>query len=111
MTFVERQIAHLWAGSIMAIAMLFPVEWLLGLPVLELSPVLGLISGMVFLVKAGILSGRFYVQAMMLFLTAPLMAVVPELRHLDLRGRVGGGFFFPGLKYFRLRSRTTATDS
>ena len=30
---------------------------LLGLPVLTLSPVLGLISGMVFLVKAGILTG------------------------------------------------------
>ena len=62
-TFVERQIAHVWAASMFADTGLYFVEWILGLPVLELSPVLGLISGMVFLVKAGILSGMFYFQA------------------------------------------------
>ena len=62
-TFVERQIAHVWAGSMVSIAGLFAVEMILGLPVLTLSPVLGVVSSMVFLVKAGMLSGQFYVQA------------------------------------------------
>ena len=62
-TFVERQIAHVWAGSMIAIGLLFFVEILLDLPVLTLSPVLALIAGMIFTVKAGILSGSFYFQA------------------------------------------------
>ena len=45
---------------------------------LKLSPVLGLISGMVFVVKAGILSGEFYVQAVASFLTAGVMACGPS---------------------------------
>ena len=44
-TFVERQIAHLWAGSMIGIALLFPLETWLGLDVLTLSPVLALIMG------------------------------------------------------------------
>ena len=52
-TFVERQIAHIWAAALVSIIALFPLEAYLGLPPLKLSPVLGLIAGMVFLVKAG----------------------------------------------------------
>ena len=51
---------------------------MLRLPVLTLSPVLGLISGMVFTIKAGILTGTFYVQAAALFLTAGIMALRPD---------------------------------
>ncbi len=113
-TFVERQIAHVWAGSMCADTGLYFVEWMLHLPVLELSPVLGLISGMVFLVKAGILSGMFYFQAVALFLTAIPMAVFPMLSReygipdlsLTLFGIVSGlCFFLPGLKYYRQRLR------
>lgn len=60
-TFVERQIAHLWAASMVGIALLFPLEYWLKLPVLTLAPVLGIINGMVFLAKAGMLSGEFYI--------------------------------------------------
>jgi serine/threonine-protein kinase len=45
-TFVERQIAHIWAASMACSTMLFAIEALLGLPVLTLSPVLGLIAGL-----------------------------------------------------------------
>src|SRR5690606_29927569 len=62
-TFVERQIAHVWGAAVIASISLFIVEMMLGLPVLTLSPVLGLINGMVFVVKAGILNGAFYFQA------------------------------------------------
>jgi serine/threonine-protein kinase len=81
-TFVERQIAHVWAASMAAIGSLFVVESILGLPVLALSPVLGLVAGMVFLVKAGILTGTFYVQSVVLFCTALLMARFPQAAHI-----------------------------
>lgn len=113
-TFVERQIAHIWAGSMIAATLLFAVEWLLDFPVLRLSPVLALISGMVFLAKAGILSGAFYVPAAALFGTAVLMCIfqpvvrgtgLPDLS-ITLYGFVSGAsFFFPGLKYFLQQRR------
>ncbi len=107
-TFVERQIAHIWAGSMIASAGLYVVEWSLGLDVLSLSPVLGLISGMVFLVKAGVLSGRFYFQAVGMFVTGLVMALMPLWPIPDLRialfGLVSGlSFFLPGWKYHQQR--------
>jgi len=106
-TFVERQVAHIWAASIAASTLLYLVEILLRLPVLTLSPVLAITSGMVFLIKAGILTGTFYVQAAALFLTAIPMAIWPEYG-LVLFGLVSGVcFFVPGWQYHvrRLRSR------
>lgn len=104
-TFVERQIAHLWAGSMVCVAALFPLEAWLKLEVLTLSPVLGLVNGMVFLAKAGILSGAFYIQAILLFITAGLMALMPAYAHLIFGVVSAGCFFFPGLKYYRQRTR------
>ena len=105
-TFVERQIAHVWAGSVISCTLLFVVEIILGLPVLTLSPVLALSSGMVFLVKAGILSGSFYLQAGALFLTSVIMARWPDYG-LVVFGVVSGlCFFLPGLKYHRQRYRS-----
>lgn len=102
-TFVERQIAHVWAASMIGIGLVFPLEAILGLDVLKLSPILGLISGMVFLVKAGILSGEFYVQAGVLFFTAWLMAVFPQYGHTIFGCVASACFFFPGWKYYRKR--------
>jgi serine/threonine protein kinase len=104
-TFVERQIAHVWGASLVAIAMLTPLEWLLGLKPLTLSPMLPMIGSMVFLVKAGILSGQFYIQAALMLLTSFAMALFPNIAH-TLFGLVAAGcFFVPGLKYFRQRHR------
>lgn len=107
-TFVERQIAHVWAASMASIALLFPVEYLLDLPVLKLSPVLGLSSGMVFLIKAGILSGTFYVQAGALFLSAVAMARWPDVAHVIFGIVSAACFFVPGWKYYRQRIRSRA---
>jgi eukaryotic-like serine/threonine-protein kinase len=108
-TFVERQIAHIWAGSVVSISVLFLVEKLLGLRVLTLSPVLAIASGMVFISKAGILTGAFYIQAATLFATALLMAWMDRRGiplSITLFGVVSGlSFFFPGLKYYRQRRR------
>lgn len=100
-TFVERQIAHVWAASMVSIALLFPIEFLLGLPVLALSPVLGLSAGMVFVVKAGILSGTFYNQAVALFAAAIAMAQWPTYAHVIFGVVSAACFFVPGWKYHR----------
>lgn len=107
-TFIERQIVHVWASSMIASTMLFAIEGALDLPVLYLSPVIGLISGMVFLVKASMLTGKFYVQSVALFITGFLMAVIshsdlPDFS-ISLYGFISAGcFFVPGLKYYRQR--------
>ncbi|MEM7783741.1 MAG: serine/threonine-protein kinase [Planctomycetota bacterium] len=100
-TFVERQIAHVWAAAMACVAFLFPLEVSLGLPVLSLAPLLGVMAGMVFLVKAGILAGSFYIQATIMFATAIMMAIWTDFA-LDIFGFVSAGcFFFAGLKYYR----------
>ncbi len=104
-TAVERQIAHVWAGSVIASSLLFGVEQFLGLPVLTLSPVLALFAGLVFFAKAGILSGVFYIQAAVLFATSLVMCLLPAWQHV-IFGLVSGiCFFVPGLKYYRQRNR------
>lgn len=102
-TFIERQVAHVWGASMIAIAMLFPLEWWLGLEVLSLAPLLGVISAMVFIVKAGMLSGAFYVQAIALLLASIAMAAFPRHAHLIFGFVAAACFFFPGLKYERQR--------
>lgn len=109
-TFIERQIVHVWASSMIASMSLFVVEGVLGMSVLALSPIIGLISGMVFLVKASMLTGKFYVQAAALFVTGILMAVIQQADVPDFSiafyGFVSAGsFFVPGLKYYRQRVR------
>jgi hypothetical protein len=104
-TAVERQIAHVWGGSLIAVVLLFVVESLLGLPVLTLSPVLGLISGAVFVAKAGILSGLFYFQAAALFATSLAMAFLQREGSdagITVYGVVvAAAFVLPGWKYYQ----------
>ena len=108
-TFIERQIAHVWAASMACSTGLFAVEWLLGLPPLTLSPVLALIAGAVFVVKAGILSGEFYIQAALLFATSVPMALFPRYA-ITLFGVVSAAtFFVPGWKFYRQRLQSRAT--
>jgi eukaryotic-like serine/threonine-protein kinase len=104
-TFVERQVAHVWGASMLGCSLLFAIELIMGLPVLSLSPVLALFGGMVFVVKAGILSGSFYFASAALFLTAGLMALCPRYG-LTIFGVVSAAtFFIPGLKYYLRRGR------
>ena len=104
--FVERQVAHVWAASVAATVAVFVVEMLLRLPVLTLSPILAVIAGVTFLVKAGMLSGSFYVSAAALFLTAIPMALCPPEYGPLMFGAVSAVcFFVPGLKYHRQRLR------
>ncbi len=107
-TFVERQIAHVWAASMACSTLLYLVEALLNEPVLTLSPVLPLIAGAVFVVKAGILSGEFYLHAALLFATCIPMTMFPRFG-LTIFGVVSAlTFFIPGWKFHRQRLREAA---
>ena len=78
------------------------LAWAAGL---TLSPVLGLISGMVFVVKAGILAGTFYIHAAALFAVSLAMALLQHQQWpygVSLFGIVSAAtFFLPGWKYYR----------
>lgn len=106
-TFVERQIAHVWAASMACSTALFGVEYLLRLPVLTLSPVLATFAGAVFVAKAGILSGEFYLHAAVMFLASIPMALWPQYALTIFGLTSGAAFFFTGWKYDRLQKRTS----
>ncbi|MEM1067453.1 MAG: serine/threonine-protein kinase [Planctomycetota bacterium] len=110
-TFIERQVAHVWGASMVAIAMLFPIEWWLGMDVLTLSPLLGVISAMVFIIKAGMLSGIFYIQAGALLIATYLMALFPAHAHLIFGIVSAACFFVPGFKYARRRDESTVESA
>lgn len=103
--FVERQVAHAWAAGVCASIGMFVIEVLMGQKPLTFSPLLAIAAGMVFLFKAGVLSGIFYVAAALMFATALLMAVFPQVGVLLFGLAVAASFFFPGLKYYRQRKR------
>jgi serine/threonine-protein kinase len=101
--FVERQIAHAWAAGVCASIFMFVVETTMNLPALTLSPTLAVAAGMVFVFKAGILSGRFYVTAAVMFLVALLMPLLPDIQILLFGLGLALCFLVPGIKYYRLR--------
>ena len=88
-----------------SIAALFPLESLLELPVLTLSPLLGLSSCAVFLIKGGMLTGWFYIQAVALFLTTFAMARWPDVAHIIFGTVSALCFFIPGWQYHRRKLR------
>ncbi len=107
-TFVERQIAHVWAAAMACVAFLFPLEAALGLEALSLAPLLGVVAAMVFLIKAGILSGTFYIHAVVMFGTAILMACFPQYAMMLFGFASAACFFTAGWKYSRRRRRSMA---
>jgi serine/threonine-protein kinase len=111
--FIERQVAHVWAASVASTIGVFILEMTLGQPVLSLSPMLAVIAGMVFVVKAGMFSGSFYLSAAAMFLTAiptALPPIYPNYSPLLFGVVVALMFFLPGWKYYRQRQRGLHTD-
>ena len=102
-SFVERQIAHVWAASMVCVAFLFPLEAALDLKVLSLAPLLGVVASMVFVIKAGILSGTFYLPAAAMFATAILMALYPPYAMTLFGFTSAACFFVTGWIYRRRR--------
>ncbi len=106
-TFVERQLAHIWGAGVVGVNLLLVAEWLLGMPVMALAPLLAITNGMLFLVKGGILSGEFYVHGALLFLTLIPATLYPPIAIPIFAVVSAGCFFVTGLKYHlrHLRSR------
>jgi serine/threonine-protein kinase len=107
-SFVERQLAHVWGSGIVAINLVFLVEWLLGLPVLSLAPMIAVTNGMLFMVKAGILSGFYYVQAAAVFLAIFPMVWFPRFAPFIFGVIAAACFLVTGLKYTSRRQQPAA---
>jgi serine/threonine-protein kinase len=97
-SFVERQLAHVWGSGIVAINLVFLVEWLLGLPVLSLITMVAVTNSMLFMVKAGILSGFYYFQAAAVILAILPMTWFPRFAPLIFGTVAAVCFFVTGLK-------------
>ena len=111
--FIERQVAHVWGAAIAATIGVFVVEYALGDPVLSLTPMLAVIAGITFAVKAGMLSGVFYFAAAAEFLIAVPMSLRPLYPRYGilLFGAVTAiCFFVPGWKYHGQRVRAQNSE-
>ena len=107
--FVERQIAHIWAGGVAGLNLTLLTEALLGLPVWTLAPTLAIQGGILFLAKAGVLSGTFYLYALAEFLVVTPMALFPPFA-LPIHAAITAVCFtVEGLKHHRRRSRRNAS--
>jgi serine/threonine-protein kinase len=102
-TFVERQIAHIWASGVAGSFGILFLEMLWRRPVLELAPLLAVVAGMVFLSKAGILSGLFYLAVGALFMAACLMLFLPDVAMLIYGVTLALSYFIPGWIFYRRR--------
>ena len=102
-TFVERQIAHIWVSGITVIFLLMPLEHMMGVDLMALSPMLAFSGGMVYLAKAGILSGEFYIYSAIMFAAGFFMGIYPEYALSIFGIAAAPGFFIPGLRYHRMR--------
>jgi len=109
-SFVERQLAHVWGAGVVGLNLVFLVEWLLGLPVLSLSPMIAVTNGMLFMIKGGILSGAYYAQALAAFLAVIPMALFPRFAPAIFGVVAALCFFSTGIKYHlrHLRTRNLA---
>jgi len=116
--FIERQVAHLWAGAVMAVIGVFLTELILGMDALALSPILAVIAGMMFIAKAGMLSGEFYLYGALNFVALVPMAIsatfMPDwhFNQLILAAVAPLGFIIPGFRYHKLsrQNRPRAQD-
>lgn len=115
--FIERQVAHLWAGAVIAVIGVFLTEMILQMDALQLSPILAVIAGMMFVAKAGMLSGEFYIYAALNFLAIVPMTVSMNLQptwHLNqiiLAIVASLGFIVPGERYHRQRRRAITSSN
>jgi serine/threonine-protein kinase len=112
-TIVERQLAHIWGAGVIGVNLILVAEWLMGLPVMGLAPMLAICNGMLILVKAGIFSGEFYVHAAAVFLTLIPAALYPPLAIPAFALASASCFFVTGLKYHlrHLRARRTPREA
>ncbi len=72
-TLVERQVGIIWLSFLIGCIVTAVLSHLLGLKPFELSPMIAVIAGVAMFAMGGVLSGWFYVGALLCFAAAPLM--------------------------------------
>lgn len=98
------QTLHVWLTAALAGASVFVIEWLLGLPMFRLLPVLAVFAAMLFLIHAGSISPTFYPVAGSCLVSALLLPWLEDSAAvLVLAVLVASGFLLPVL--FRNRAR------
>ncbi len=85
------------------ILLVIPLEAVMDLRPLQLSP---LIAGCIGMVKAGTLSGTFYIQAIVMFVAALAMAYWPSVAH-SIFGLTSAGCFFSGAEVLSAKEAAT----
>ncbi len=100
-TFVERQVAHVWFAGLFLIILINAMEAWMGLTPLALSPLWAVVLSMTFFIKGGILAGSFYIQAALLLVSGFFMAAFPANAMIIFGLTASACFFWPGLKIHR----------
>ena len=99
--FVERQITHVWIAANVACTATFVLEACLDLPIYTLAPLFAVAGCSIFLAKAGILSGTFYLYAAAYLCCAAVMFMLPDYSMLLLGLVTWAAFFVPGWRQMR----------
>jgi serine/threonine-protein kinase len=106
-TFVERQLAHVWAACFAFMVVISVMESAMDLKPLTLAPLWAVACGMAFFINAGMLSGAFYIHAIALLLCSALMLAVPNYAALMFGLTTSGCFLLSGVKYYRRSNLST----
>ena len=95
----------------LAVIGIFLPEMILQMDALQLSPILAVITGMMFVTKAGMLSGEFYIYAALNFIAIVPMTISMNMQptwHLNqiiLAVVASLGFIIPGARYHQQRRK------
>jgi len=108
-TAVEGVLNHVWLAGGLGNLIVFFSEWYAELPVLSLAYCLALVGCCIFLIKAGMLSGKFYFIVAILFVCSVAMLSFPSIAMLIFGFTASACFLFPGLYYFRMSHREAAS--
>lgn len=109
-TAVERVLNHVWLAGGLGNLVTFFAEWYADLPPLSLAYCLALVCSCIFLIKAGLLSGKFYFVVATFFACGLAMLCFPSVAMLIFGVTASTCFFVPGLFYYRMSQREAALE-
>lgn len=104
---IEWQVMYIaWNGVHVTLGVI-GTEWMLEMPAMTLAPIFSAIAAGGFLLKANLLSGRFFYQVIALTLCGPAMLLLRRWDGPDLGLTLLGvacflSFFIPGWRFYQL---------
>ena len=100
---IERHVHAAWRAFLTGCLAALGLNFLMGLPPLTLSPMVGVMGGMTMMVNAHLLSGWFYLGAVGCFAAAAVMPFVGRYDFLVLGGVFCLSLLVPAARHFRAR--------